>query len=105
MAGTIDSRSGSASVVPMPRRIVRRDSALFVTNIVSSLDRSLPAHLKRRALHDPENHGGEPVVLGGGVTKHAADDRHVVLMQTAPQAVGQEFLGERPDEDLGASEQ
>ena len=36
-AGAIDSRNGSASVVPIPRSIVRRDSARFVTNMIPSL--------------------------------------------------------------------
>jgi hypothetical protein len=59
-AGTIDSRNGKASVVPMPRSMVRRDNALFVTNMVSSFELSvrglrLLPHLEGRALHDPQH--------------------------------------------------
>ena len=45
-AGTIASSSGSASVAPIPRRKVRRGSAIFVMNICMTLCidyRTLPA--------------------------------------------------------------
>ena len=35
--GTIASRNGKARVAPIPRRIVRRDSALFAMNMTHSL--------------------------------------------------------------------
>jgi hypothetical protein len=37
MAGTIDSRNGSATVTPAPRRNVRRDNDLFVMNMAAAL--------------------------------------------------------------------
>src|SRR5688500_10618463 len=80
-AGTIASSSGSASVAPIPRSIVRRDNAFFVTNISGSsapskgcptvrlvgrpfrgaygaflrYTRRSRAHLERHAAHDSKN--------------------------------------------------
>jgi hypothetical protein len=36
MAGTMDSRNGSATAAPIPRSTVRRDMCFFVMNIPSS---------------------------------------------------------------------
>src|SRR3954471_4203585 len=83
-AGTIDSRNGSASVTPAPRRNVRRGMNFFETNITSSSIRRVPqavlrldAHLKLLALHHRQNDGREPVVVFRRITHDAADGRHV----------------------------
>src|SRR5262245_32607099 len=81
-AGTIDSRNGNASVVPTPRSMVRRDSALFVTNMVTSLLR-FPPHLEWRALRDPQHDRREPIVLTCRLPQDATYCRHVVVLQPA----------------------
>src|SRR5215467_6169495 len=44
-------------------------------------------HLKRRALHDAENHGRPSIVGGGGFAHDLADDRAVVLLHPAPERI------------------
>src|SRR5688572_5268411 len=51
--GTIDSRNGSAKVVPSPRRMVRRGKARPVVNITKLL-----AITQRRVQEDPPTDGG-----------------------------------------------
>src|SRR5579864_8735807 len=75
-AGTIASRSGSASAAPAPRRTVRRDMCFFVINIIAVFlltGRHLLAvvyfhvHLERGALHDTQHYGTELVFAGGRI--------------------------------------
>src|SRR5215831_18740001 len=78
-AGTIDSRNGSASVTPAPRRNVRRGMCFLVTNTSASLVRhvGLDSHLKLRAPDDAEDDCREAVVLPRGAVDDRADGRHV----------------------------
>src|SRR5712691_4061290 len=62
-AGTMLSRSGSASVAPMPRRTVRRGMAFLAMNIRHSLALHLPdlpdpPRLRSRVLSDA-SYGGQ----------------------------------------------
>src|SRR4029450_6443248 len=75
-AGIMASSHGHASAAPPPFRTVRPGIAFFVRNIALTFPnlfdaRYLPGcrvflqfsapHLKRSALHDPENHRREPI--------------------------------------------
>jgi hypothetical protein len=37
--------------------------------------------LKRSALHDAEDDGGPPVIMGSGLAEDFADRRHLVIVQ------------------------
>src|SRR5690349_15084237 len=53
----------------------------------------LGPHLKRRAARDAQDQRREPVILAGGIAHDRADCRHVAILQTAAQRVGQQLFG------------
>src|SRR6185503_168541 len=103
-AGTIESRSGSASVTPAPRRNVRRERCFLVMNMAivpcnakcKIQNANNPAllsafcifhlallssfHLKRDALHDPGDERREAVVLTSRVANDGAHGGHVEVV-------------------------
>src|SRR5687767_5553795 len=99
-AGVMASRNGSASAVPSPRRTVRRDNAVFVTNIEAPLGclGNLLSHPERHALHDACEQRREPVVPAAGVADDFPDNRHIVRLQPAPERVNHQLLGQRENE-------
>src|SRR4051794_27000161 len=115
-AGTIASSRGSARAAPTPRRNVRRGKAIFVMIIYllslityllltrgcgrARLVEARPAHLKRRALHDPEHERRDAIVVARGIADHRPHDRVVVVLQAPPQRIRQQVLGQRRDELL-----
>src|ERR1700680_1630505 len=102
-AGTIASRSGSASAAPAPRRTVRRDMCFFVINVIavfSSTGRHLlvavvyfHVHLERRALHDTQHYGSELVLAGGRIAHDRPHQWHVLILNAAAQGVSEQVLG------------
>src|SRR5690606_67070 len=108
MAGTIDSRKGRATTAPAPLRKVRLGNDFFVTNISgSSLLRAflakLDAHAKRRTFDDTQHDGRKSVIARFRVLDYLTHDRHVVVAQAPAEGVGQQLLGERPDEHAGVA--
>ena len=114
-AGTIDSRNGSASVVPMPRSIVRRGNARFVMNMETPLSRVRVAGRRRirvfcriwnGALFTmPRTSAENRSRCRAGVAHDAAHHRHVVILQAAAERINQQLLGQRPHEHVGVLEQ
>src|SRR5262245_24467110 len=109
-AGIIASSSGSATVAPRPRSIVRRDRCFLVTNIVALLslgggglrrDRLVlvggwrRAELERLAVRDAGENRREAVVLAARVVQDAPHRRHVVVLHAAAERVNHELLGQR----------
>src|SRR5688500_15652905 len=108
-AGTIASSSGSPNVAPTPRRNVRLGKAIFVMNIRSIPPGSLKAsgyrccrcahpHSKRRALDDAGQQRGEAIVVLRRVADDGAHRGRVVILEAAPESVGEHLLGERRHE-------
>src|SRR5215510_13219603 len=114
-AGTIASRSGSASDTPIPRRNVRRGNASFSMYMASaprasflllcgrrlrppgpivrhSCRRVRLPHLKRRALRDADDESLHRVVRSFGIADDPPDRRRIVVLQTASERVGHELL-------------
>src|SRR4029077_20183421 len=98
-----------------PRRLTFILKALLVVGLVStggdairrdrSLWHGLLPHLKRRALDDPGENRREAVVVARRVAHDRADRRLVVVRRAPSERVGQQLLGERLGEDLGAPQQ
>src|SRR6516162_4646738 len=65
----------------------------------------LRSHLKGRALHDAEDQGRPPVIVGGGLGQNGAHCWSVVILDAPAEGVGQQFLGHRPDELASAGKQ
>src|ERR1700694_1321572 len=96
-AGTMASRSGSPSAVPIPRRNVRRGNDIFVMNTAitltlpcgsSVLSRARPSHLERRARHHAgDQAGGEAIILAARVADDGTHGRRVVILQPSSQCV------------------
>src|SRR5215470_16268153 len=84
-AGTIDSSSGSASVMPAPRRNVRRGMCFLAMNI--SVLHRLRTHSKLRTLDDADHDRREPVVVLRGVTHDRAQRRHVHVLDAAAEGI------------------
>src|SRR5436190_8823423 len=126
-AGSMLSRSGSASIEPIPRSTVRRGIAIFEMIIaslsyrrsedpkifcaplsvsvarsrrrLSRLSRS-DRHAERRALDDAGDDGRPGVIAGRRVARDAADRRCVVMVEAAADRVGEKLRAERADEVL-----
>src|SRR5262245_36521030 len=82
IAGTIASRSGNASVAPIPRMNVRRGNALFAITIAApsscpSICGQRGPHLKRRARDDALDQRGEAIVRGRRVSLDPPDRRRI----------------------------
>src|SRR5688572_23899826 len=102
--GTIASRSGSASVAPRPRNIVRRGIAFLVISIVvlwrggcgarAVLRPLTRTHRERRAGRHTQNDRRPSVPAGRGAACDLADCRHVVRLETSPEGVSQQLLRE-----------
>src|SRR5438552_11408087 len=82
-AGTIASYIGSASVVPRPRRIVRRGIAFLV--IITALPPH--SHLERNAAGDSSDDRRPAVVVGRRVPNDLPHHRPVVVLEPAAQRV------------------
>src|SRR5712691_1293554 len=121
-AGTIASSNGSAKVTPAPLRNIRRGICFFETNMLAAplftilvarrlrLTRNgrvhaLRVHLKRLALDDAEDERGEAVVVLCGIPRDGADQRHVLILDAAAQAIRQQFFGHDLHELTGVSKQ
>src|SRR5688572_25815312 len=89
-AGTIASSSGSAKVVPTPRRTVRLGRYFFVTNIAISLSlfSGGRTHLERSAPHHADDERRPTIAASGCLASHASNRRHVVVLDAAPQRIG-----------------
>src|ERR1700720_1525228 len=114
-AGTMESSNGSAKDTPMPRKIVRRERCFLVMNIAlglliqvagNSIGRRVliffcSSHLERRAFHDPQNERGKSVVVFGGLVLDGADERHIVIVDHAADAISQKIFREGSNESIG----
>src|SRR5262245_46392363 len=116
-AGTIESRSGSASVTPAPRRNVRRERCFLEMNMaidpcnskckIQNAKRDArsrvqfafcilhfallilrPLHSERHTLNDARDERREAVVLTGRVANDGAHGRHVEVLDAPAQGVG-----------------
>src|SRR5215467_857990 len=97
-AGIMASRKGSPMAVPIPFSIVRRESDFFATNINSpqikrSITVSRHPHPEWCATDNSHHDGGEFVVFGSSFTNNFTHSRHVMVVQTTSQGVGQQALG------------
>src|SRR5262245_46606369 len=125
-AGIMLSRSGSASIEPIPRSTVRRGMAIFEMIIAGpflqearrsggllapsvSVARScrrlvslFPCHrhAERRAPDDASDDGGPGVICGRRAAGDAADRRQVVMVEAAADRVGEKLPAQRADEVL-----
>src|SRR5207249_3368622 len=121
-AGTIASSNGSATVTPAPLRNIRRGMCFFETNILAAPLFTLPVarrlrltrnrglrapgiHLKRLALDDAEDERREAVVVACGIPRDGADQRHVLILDAAAQAIRQQFFGHDFHELTGVPKQ
>src|SRR4051794_2636882 len=110
IAGTIASRSGSASAAPTPRMNVRRGNAIFLITMSRSPARrdgaprrSIRAllrhpHLKRRARDDALHDRRKTVGRARRLPLDLADRRRVEGLESPPERIGQQLLGERGEE-------
>src|SRR5580692_4659254 len=103
-AGTIESSSGKPSVMPAPRKNVRRGMNFFSINI--SLDSCsvtgclfdfFRSHLKWGALNNSHQNRQEPVVILVRVPDDRPDHRHIFVFDPAAQAEGHQLLRDHPD--------
>src|SRR6185503_8452720 len=113
-AGTMPSSSGSASVAPRPRSIVRRSIALrvIIIPIVSSSSgcaslafllcrrrRSCAAaHAERGAADDADDDGGPAMISRRRAPGDRPNGGQIVVLDAAADGVGQQPLGEGADE-------
>src|SRR5947207_12137213 len=109
-AGTMLSSSGRASAAPIPRSIVRRESALWVTIMARATSRlaTLGGPLssgsvddgisEREALDDAQNEGRPSVASSRCLPDDPADDRPIIVLDPAPERVGQELFRHRRGE-------
>src|SRR5262245_61473815 len=125
-AGIMLSRSGSASIEPIPRSTVRRGIAIFemiiarpflqearrsggflapsvsVTRSCCRLVSLSPGHrhAERRAPDDASDDGGPGIIRGRRVARDATDRRQVVMVETTADCVGEKLPAQRADEVL-----
>src|SRR6185295_6243934 len=83
-AGTMASRKGSASVAPVPRRNVLRESAFLVMNTAVPPLLLHESHLKRSALHDAEHQRRQRVFVARGATGYLAHRWSIIVLQIPP---------------------
>ena len=102
------SSSGSASVAPTPCRNVRRGRDILVRNMIHSplavprlstltregLDRDASRIWNGTLRTMPRTIAPKPVVVAGGAADDGAHRRHVVVIEPAPERVGQQLLGQ-----------
>jgi glutathione peroxidase len=68
----------------------------------SSADRSaLRVHLKRRALHNPQNDCENRLLLRAGIARDRADQRQVLVGRASAHPISEQLLRERLDELVG----
>src|SRR5437764_14920231 len=103
IAGTIASRSGSASVAPIPRMNVRRGNAIFLITMSRSPARrdgapppSIRAllrhpHLKRRARDDAMDDRRKTVARARRLALDLADRRRVEGFESPPKRIGKQL--------------
>src|SRR5207247_1235026 len=107
-AGTMLSRSGSASVPPRPRRTVRRDKAFFVTimlrpssflSCLRARPRQIRAarrrHAERRTLDDAQYDRRPAILTWRRVPRDLADRGQVRVPDAASDRERQQFFGQR----------
>src|SRR5579863_7261059 len=98
-AGTIASRNGSATAVPMPRRNVRLGSDLRVRIIGPYLSLSgdlfSSSRLKRNAQNNLLNQGLEPVTVRAQFPIHIIHCPAIVCLEPPSQRIGQHLLDQR----------
>src|SRR5579884_1188026 len=88
IAGSMDSRNGSATATPIPCNIVRRDMCCLVMNIFRLLSGGFgAAHFERRALHDSQDVTGKTVVVFGGIAVDRPHQRHVVILEATAEGI------------------
>src|SRR5580698_3946864 len=103
-AGTMESSSGSPRVIPAPRKKVRRATCLLEINIcvASLITRSgfdfSGSHLERGALNNPHEDRQEPVVIFVRVAYNRPDHRHILILDSPPEAEGHQLLSDGADE-------
>src|SRR4051812_23652810 len=105
-AGSIASRNGTATAAPTPFKKVRRGSDSFERNIgLLSCSKYVAArsHLKRHAVGDAENEGGELVLLARRISDDAADRGHVELVESPSKRIRHQLLRHGPDKHVGVS--
>src|SRR5580700_10529504 len=99
-AGTIESSSGKPSVMPAPRKNVRRGMNFFSINI--SLDSCsvtgcvfdfFRSHLKRGALDNTHQDREEPVVILVRIVHDGPDHGHILIFHSAAEAERHQLLG------------
>src|SRR5262245_32351461 len=88
------SRSGRASIAPMPRSSVRRG----IARLEMIIRRSSLGRTERSARHHSENHRRPPVVARASVARDLPDGGLIVVLDTAPNRVRQKLGAERSDE-------
>src|SRR3989442_798046 len=116
-AGSIASKSGSASAPPAPRRTVRREMCFLLTNMVDASPINLTrrllltgvgcfhVHLEGGALHDAKHERRESVLAARRVPNDRPHQRHILILDTAAQCVSEQLLRHDADELIGIPHQ
>src|SRR5437868_940434 len=75
-AGTMPSKSGKASIAPMPRKTSRRERAFLVMIIIRLLD---DGHTEWGAPDDAHYQRRPPVIARRALSRDSADRRQIVI--------------------------
>src|SRR5262245_52953967 len=97
-AGTMASSNGRATAVPIPRRNIRRDKAIFVMNMpllstfhFSIFHLSRLTHLKRRTFDDRQNRRRPAIVVGCRRAHDGSDGWRVEVFHLTADGIGEQL--------------
>src|SRR5262245_38034853 len=100
-AGTMASSSGRARAVPPPRSSARLDNGLLRCMLLSGGS----SHLEGPATDNLHHQRGKAIVVRRHLARDLVHSRPVVRLESPPQRIGEQLLGEVTVEGAGVPSQ